>query len=320
MAEVIDEVLFEVSDLKKYYQLPMKKVVKAVDGVNFQVRKGTTFGIVGESGCGKTTVGRMIAGLTPATEGSVVLEGTDLLKLSKKEMHEQRRNVQFVFQDPYSSLNPKMKIGDIIGEPYVIYEGLKKKECISKVEELLELVGLPKEAVNKYPHEFSGGQRQRIGIARAIALHPQLVICDEPVSALDVSIQAQIINLLLELQKKFQLTYIFIAHGLNVVKYISDDIGVMYLGKFVEVAPSNSLFEKPHHPYTHALISAIPQSDYNIPLENNLLAGEVPSPVDLPAGCRFASRCIFAKDKCFETEPELKDIEQGRKVACHYPL
>jgi oligopeptide/dipeptide ABC transporter, ATP-binding protein, C-terminal domain len=324
MNEQVVKILLEVRDLKKHFPISgdsifsKKKFVHAVDGVNFTAKKGKTLGIVGESGCGKTTVGRMIVRLTPATSGEIFFEGRDILKYQKSEMSLLRRQIQFIFQDPYSSLNPKMKIREILGEPLGLYKIAKGKEKERQITELLEVVGLSKSALNRFPHEFSGGQRQRIGIARALSLKPKLIICDEPVSALDVSIQSQILNLLQELQGEFGLTYIFIAHGLNVIKHISDDVGVMYLGKMMELSPVDELFERPYHPYTQALMSAIPMPDPEIEGCNVVLKGELPSLIDIPDRCRFCTRCPVAKDRCFKEEPQLKEISCGRFVACHF--
>ena len=316
--------LLEVRDLKKYFPISgdslfsKKKFAHAVDGVNFAVKKGKTLGIVGESGCGKTTVGRMIVRLTPATSGEIFFEGRDILKFRKSEMSLLRRQIQFIFQDPYASLNPKMKIGEILGEPLTLYKIAKGKEKERQVAELLEIVGLPKSAMSRFPHEFSGGQRQRIGIARALSLKPKLIICDEPVSALDVSIQSQILNLLQELQEKYGLTYIFIAHGLNVIKHISDDVGVMYLGRMMELSPVDDLFRHPYHPYTQALMAAIPMPDPDIEGCNVVLKGEVQGLIDVPDRCRFCTRCPIARDRCFIEEPQLREISSGRFAACHF--
>lgn len=315
--------MLQVVDLHKYFPVYggfFSKVVdhvKAVDGVDFDVMPGQTFGLVGESGCGKTTVGRVILGLTPATGGDVFFQGRRVFRLSKNELRQLRRDMQIVFQDPYGSLNPRMTVGELLSEP-LLYHGLvkssRKKEA---VKEILETVKLHPSDATRYPHEFSGGQRQRIGIARAIALRPKLIICDEPVSALDVSIQAQILNLLEELQDKLGLTYIFIAHGLHVVKHISDRVGVMYLGKIVEIGDSEAVFTHPYHPYTMALRSAAPIPDPEAQKERILLEGDVPSPLNPPSGCRFRTRCSWATAKCAEEEPELKEMEPGRFVACH---
>ncbi|MBA1334431.1 MAG: Oligopeptide transport ATP-binding protein OppF [Firmicutes bacterium] len=319
----MQEALLEVKGLKKYF--PIKKGiisrvvanVKAVDGVDFTVKRGETLGLVGESGCGKSTTGRAILRLLEPTEGEVYFEGKDVAKVSKQEMRELRREMQIIFQDPYASLNPRMTVGDIIGEAFDIHGLLKGKEREEKVLELLDVVGLRSQHIRRYPHEFSGGQRQRIGIARALAVNPKLVICDEPVSALDVSIQAQVINLMQELQEQFGLTYMFIAHDLSVVKHISDRVAVMYLGKIVELAGKEELYSSPKHPYTQALLSAIPVPDPEYKRERILLEGDVPSPVNPPSGCRFHTRCREAQPICREVVPEFKDIGGGHYCACH---
>jgi len=317
------ETLLEVVDLKKHFPIyggvfsRVVGYVYAVDGVSFTVRRGETFGLVGESGCGKTTAGRVILRLTPATSGKVYFDGQDVFALSPAQMRRLRREMQIIFQDPYASLNPRMTVGEIIGEPLEIHgvaRGAKKQE---RVKELLQVVGLQASDARRYPHEFSGGQRQRIGIARALALHPKLIICDEPVSALDVSIQSQILNLLDELQEQFGLTYVFIAHGLHVIKHVSDRVGVMYLGKLVEVASADELFAEPYHPYTEALLSAIPIPNPEVRRERIVLEGDVPSPINPPPGCRFHTRCRYAQAACREAEPSLREVGNGRLVACH---
>jgi len=320
---MINEVLLEVKNLKKYF--PIKKGifsktvahVKAVDGVDFYVKNGETLGLVGESGCGKSTTGRVILRLLEATEGAVIFQGKDIMTLGKEELQEMRRNMQIIFQDPYASLNPRMTVGDIIGEALDIHGVARGRKREEKILELLNEVGLRPQHIRRYPHEFSGGQRQRIGIARALALYPRFIVCDEPVSALDVSIQAQIINLMEELQEKFGLTYLFIAHDLSVVKHISDRVAVMYLGKIVELADKDELYESPLHPYTRALLSAIPIPDPELKRQRILLEGDVPSPVDPPRGCRFHTRCREAQDICREQDPEFKDVGDGHFVACH---
>ena len=313
------EVLIEVKDLKKYFKVGKNAYLKAVDGVNFKIYKGETLGLVGESGCGKTTCGKTVMGLYDATGGQVIFDGTDIHSLNKKEKKEFTKRAQIIFQDPYSSLNPRMTVGDIIGEGIDIHSLYKGEERTIKIHELLELVGLNKEHASRFPHEFSGGQRQRIGIARALAIEPEFIVCDEPISALDVSIQAQVVNLLIELQKKKNLTYLFIAHDLSMVKHISDRVGVMYLGNMVEFAASDELYSEPLHPYTKALMSAIPIPDpeeeknkKRIPIE-----GEIPSPINPKPGCRFAARCRYATEECMKDTPELQEVKEGHFVACH---
>ena len=309
--------LLQVVDLTTYFPIAGGGAVRAVDSVSFTVNAGETFGLVGESGCGKTSTGRSILQLVPVTSGQVLFQGTDLTKLSRKELRPLRKEMQIIFQDPFSSLNPRMTTGQMIEEPLMVHKIYPDKAARRKrVEELLDMVGLQPEAYNRYPHEFSGGQRQRIGIARALSLAPKLIVCDEPVSALDVSIQSQIINLLDDLQDRLGLAYIFIAHSLNVVKHISDRIAVMYLGKIVEIATSDDLFANPLHPYTQALLSAIPvpapgAQPPPIPLE-----GDVPSPANPPAGCRFHTRCKYCVERCRTEEPVLTG-EGGHQVACH---
>ena len=317
------EILLEVRNLRKYY--PVTKgfifqrqvgAVKAVDDLSFFIRKGETLGLVGESGCGKTTTGRVILRLQEPTQGEALFEGRDIFKLRKEELRRLRRDMQIIFQDPYSSLNPRMTVGDIIGEPLEIHNLARGKEKVRRVQELLEVVGLSPYHANRYPHEFSGGQRQRIGIARALAVNPKLIIADEPVSALDVSIQAQVLNLLEELQKEFGLTYLFIAHDLSVVKHISDRIAVMYLGKIVELAETEELFSNPQHPYTEALLSAVPIPNPEMRRERIILPGDVPSPVNPPSGCRFHTRCLYAQASCKVDEPPFVDIGGGHFLAC----
>lgn len=316
-----EKTLIEVQQLSLYYPfgkgLGSKKLLKAVDNVSFSIKKGETFGLVGESGSGKSSLGRAILQLEKATSGRVKFDGKSLIELKRKELNAYRREMQMIFQDPYSSVNPRMKIGDIIGEPLRWHLKLNKEELKQRVEELLEKVGLNPEWSSRYPHEFSGGQRQRIGIARAIALNPSFILADEAVSALDVSIQAQIINLLEELQEKMELTYLFIGHDLGVVKHVSDRIGVMYLGQLVEIAPSTELFQNPAHPYTRGLINSIPNAKAARKLK---IEGEIPSPTNPPSGCRFRTRCPIATERCAMEEPELEEIQSGRFVACHYDL
>ncbi|MBA3431468.1 MAG: ATP-binding cassette domain-containing protein [Actinobacteria bacterium] len=295
--------------------------VHAVDGVDLEVYPGETIGVVGETGCGKSTTARLIMKLLDVTEGQVIFEGQDITNHSARQMRPLRVDMQMIFQDPYASLNPRKSVGSIIGEPFRIHK--RDDKLKSKVQELMELVGLNPEHYNRYPHEFSGGQRQRIGVARSLALRPKLVVCDEPVSALDVSIQAQILNLLKDLQKEFDLTYIFIAHDLSVVKHMSDKVVVMYLGKAVEIATGHTLYENPKHPYSGALLSAIPFPDPDLAKKKKriILQGDVPSPIDPPSGCRFHPRCPNAQfPKCSEDQPELTPHHPGQVAACHFPL
>lgn len=317
------EILLDVRDLKTHFPIKnglFSKVtgyVKAVDGVSFTLHKGETLGLVGESGCGKTTTGKSILRLNEYATGEVLFEGVDIMKLPREEMRKMRRQMQLIFQDPYSSLNPRLSVGQIVGEALEVHNIAHGAEKEARVQHLLEVVGLSPYHARRYPHEFSGGQRQRIGIARALALNPKLIVCDEPVSALDVSIQSQILNLLDELQNEFNLTYLFIAHGLAVVKHISDRVGVMYLGKMVELCDSDELYENPLHPYTQALMSAIPMPDPTMKRHRIILEGDVPSPVNPPKGCRFHTRCIKAFEPCNQIEPEWKDMGNGHMVACH---
>ncbi|HHY32615.1 MAG TPA: dipeptide ABC transporter ATP-binding protein [Firmicutes bacterium] len=319
------EVLLEVKDLVKHFPITKgivlsRKVgaVKAVDGVSFHINRGETLGLVGESGCGKSTTGRLILRLIEATSGEIIFEGKNILKLGREEMRELRKDMQIIFQDPYASLNPRMTVGDIIGEPMEIHRIARGREKDRRVRELLEVVGLSPFHARRYPHEFSGGQRQRIGVARALAVNPKLIICDEPVSALDVSIQAQVINLLQDLQREFGLTYLFIAHDLSVVKHISDRVAVMYLGKIVELAAKHELYNNPQHPYTEALLSAVPIPDPTKKKQRIILEGDVPSPINPPSGCRFHTRCRYAQDICSVEDPPFVDIGDSHFVACHF--
>lgn len=294
-----------------------KRVVSAVNDISFEIYPGETFGLVGESGCGKSTTGRTIMRLTKPTAGKVFFQGKDVAEMSKHEIKDMRREMQFIFQDPYASLNPRMTIGEIVSEPMTIHGVGTKEERIERVRELLDVVGLNPEHINRYPHEFSGGQRQRICIARALALSPDFIVCDEPVSALDVSIQAQIINLLRQLQKDFGITYLFISHDLSVVEHISDTVGVMYLGTMVEYADTDKIFGEPLHPYTKALFSAIPIPDPDVKLNRIILKGSLPSPANPPAGCKFHTRCDKCMDICRCAVPEWSEVEPGHWCACH---
>lgn len=325
-----NNILLEVKNLKKYFNLRSGFLsqrfagsVKAVDDISFFIRRGETFGLVGETGCGKTTVARVILRLVPQTGGEAIYNKVNIFKLNSREMFKIRREIQVIFQDPYASLSPRMTVGDIINEPFEIHKIGDKRKRIKKVKELLRVVGLNPEHIHRYPHEFSGGQRQRVGVARALALTPKLLLCDEPVSALDVSVQAQILNLLVDLQKEFNLTYLFIAHDLSVVKHVSDRIGVMYLGKLFEVAKSEDLYKKPLHPYTMGLLSAIPIPDPEMERKRKriVLEGDVPSPINPPLGCRFHPRCPNAQDICSREEPELKNYSKNENehlAACFF--
>ncbi|MBM3531615.1 MAG: dipeptide ABC transporter ATP-binding protein [Alphaproteobacteria bacterium] len=316
--------LIEVDSLVKHF--PIRKgffssseagTVRAVDGISFTVARGETLGLVGESGCGKSTTGRLMLRLIDPTSGALRYDGTDLAQISPKQMRERRRELQIIFQDPYSSLNPRMTVESIITEPLVIHGIGNAASRRARAHELLDIVGLARSYANRYPHEFSGGQRQRIGIARALALRPQFVVCDEPVSALDVSIQAQVINLMQDLQKEFGLTYLFISHNLAVIRHIADRVAVMYLGKIVELTDKHSLYTEPKHPYTQALLSAIPIANPDRQRQRVVLTGDVPSPINPPAGCRFHTRCPYAEARCKTMEPPLIDVGGGHRVACH---
>lgn len=310
--------IIEARNLEQYFYLRDGGVLKAVDGVSFGISAGKTLGLVGESGCGKSTTGRALVGMYSKTGGDVFFEGQNIASLNAMQRREFVRHAQMIFQDPYSSLNPRMTVGDIVGEGIDIHELYRGKERSDRIYELLSLVGLSKEHSNRFPHEFSGGQRQRIGIARALAVEPRFIVCDEPISALDISIQSQVINLLSELQRQFKLTYLFISHDLSMVKYISDHVAVMYLGKIVELAPSELLYASPTHPYTQALLSAIPIADPNAERarKRQLLTGDVPSPLNPPKGCGFAPRCPRAKKSCLDEPVGLQEISGGHFVAC----
>ena len=313
------DILLEVSHLKKYFPVGGKQQLKAVDDVSFFIRRGETFGLVGESGCGKSTIGRTLVKLYEPTDGTILFDGRDITRFSAKERKQYAREAQMIFQDPYASLDPRMTVGDIIGEGLDIHGICTGKERQAVIYDCLEKVGLSKEHASRFPHEFSGGQRQRIGIARSLAIGPKFIVCDEPISALDVSIQAQVVNLLKELQQDMGLTYLFIAHDLSMVKNISDRVCVMYLGSVMELADSMELYRAPQHPYTKALFSAIPVADPDYEAERRriVLEGDVPSPVDPPAGCKFCGRCQMAKPICSEQTPELKEISPGHYCACH---
>ncbi|OUQ76724.1 oligopeptide/dipeptide ABC transporter ATP-binding protein [Flavonifractor sp. An100] len=315
----MSEPLLEVRNLKKYFPVQHgmfssgKGFVHAVDGVSLTVEKGETFGLVGESGCGKSSLSRVILGLVKRDSGDILYKGQDVRTLSRSE----RAKLRMVFQNPFASLNPKERVFDIIAEPYRIAGGFSHTQIQEEVLKLMDLVGLSRGYATRYPHEFSGGQRQRIGIARALAMNPEFIVCDEPVSALDVSIQAQILNLLRDIQKELGLTYVFISHNLGVVKYISDRIAVMYLGKIIEVSEAKDLYASPAHPYTQALLSAIPGAVEYLHIDRVLLQGDIPSPVNPPAGCRFCTRCPYAQERCATVEPEMRQVGEGHYAACH---
>jgi oligopeptide transport system ATP-binding protein len=314
-----DKKLIEVNHLKKYFNVGGGNILKAVDDLSFYIYEGETLGIVGESGCGKSTTGRTMIRLYDATAGEVLYDGKDVHKMSRQQHKEFTKSSQMIFQDPYASLNPRMTVGDIIGEGIDIHQIMAGKERMERIYFLLETVGLNREHASRFPHEFSGGQRQRIGIARALAIEPKFIVCDEPISALDVSIQAQVVNLLIKLQQDMNLTYLFIAHDLSMVKHISDRVAVMYLGTMVELASSTELYDKPMHPYTQALLSAIPIPDPNIEKNRQriLLEGDVPSPINPAPGCRFKGRCRYVKDICHQQMPALREIAPDHFVACH---
>jgi oligopeptide/dipeptide ABC transporter ATP-binding protein len=314
--------LIEVRDLKKHFPAggpamfgQPRAVVKAVDGISFSIRRGETFGLVGESGCGKSTVARLLLRLLEPTAGSVVFDGVDLMSLPKERLRQMRRGMQMVFQDPFASLNPRMTVGEIVAEPLRVH-GEHRGQEERRVAELLDLVGLSRQHAKRHPHEFSGGQRQRVGIARALALNPRFIVCDEPVSALDVSIQSQVLNLLKDIQREFGIAYLFISHNLSVVKYVCDRVGVMYLGRLVEQADKSALFAVPNHPYTRALLSAIPVPEPGMAKSRIILAGDLPSPMRPPSGCRFHTRCYTASPRCRDVEPALREIGAGHVSAC----
>ena len=321
-----NKALLKVDELVKHFPITRgifrREVgsVNAVDGISFEIQERETLGLVGESGCGKSTAGRVILQLIPATAGNVFFKGRDLTSLDKEELRKQRQQMQMIFQDPQDSLNPRMTVGSIISEPLMEHKKLQAEERSQRVEQLLVSVGMNPKFTNRYPHEFSGGQRQRIGIARALALSPEFIICDEPIAALDVSIQAQVINLLEDLQEEFGLTYLFISHDLSMIRHIADRVAVMYLGRIVELASSQALYSTPLHPYTQALLSAIPS--HNPQLERKrkrtILVGDVPSPADPPSGCNFSTRCPRAEDRCFKDHPEWREVSQGHRGACHF--
>ena len=316
------DVLLEVEGLRKHFPtktglLARGAKVLAVDGVGFSVREGETLGLVGESGCGKSTTGKLILRLLDPTEGQVLWRGRRIDQLNRADMRPVRRELQAVFQDPYASLNPRMRAADIVAEPIRNYESLPAREVRARAADLFQRVGLRTDQLGKYPYEFSGGQRQRLGIARALAVRPRLIVCDEPVSALDVSVQAQVINLLMDLQAELNLSYLFVAHDLAVVEHISHRVAVMYLGKIVEIAPKRAIFTRPQHPYTEALLEAVPEPDPAVRKQRRVLGGDVPSPIDPPSGCRFHTRCPYVEERCRHEEPPLQGISPGQWVACH---
>ena len=316
--------LIEVRNLKMYFPVGSsllashRKTLKAVDDVSFDLYPGETFGLVGESGCGKTTVGRTLVRLYKPTDGQIIFDGTDIANMDERTVLPYRKKMQMIFQDPYASLNPRMTVSSIIGEPMRL-QGVKQEDISARVSELIEQVGLKKDHLNRYPHEFSGGQRQRIGIARALAMPPEFIVCDEPISALDVSIQAQVINMLEELQEQMGITYLFVSHDLSMVRHISHRVGVMYLGQMVELATVEELYSNMQHPYTQALMSAVPLADPDLAAQSRriVLQGDVPQPIDPPSGCPFRTRCRYAEKRCAETRPELRDIGNGHLLACH---
>lgn len=317
------EVLLEMKNLRKYFPMKnffgqIKGEVKAVDDVSFEIYKGETFGLVGESGCGKSTLGRCVLQMLKATDGQVLYGGKDLVHMSESDWKKYRKKLQIIFQDPYSALNPNWNVRQLIAEP-LIANGYTEEEIEKRIRVLLKILNMNEEVMEKFPYEFSGGQRQRIGVARAVAAYPEFIFCDEPISALDVSIQAQVVNMLKDLQKELGLTYLFTAHDLSMVYHISDRIGVMYLGSMVEIGTSDEVFKAPLHPYTKALISAVPIADPEVGRNSKriLIEGELPSPMNVPKGCRFCTRCPYATDKCREEKPELREIKEGHKVACH---
>ena len=318
--------IIEVKNLKMYFEIAKSLfssdtlTLRAVDDISFSIKQGSTLGLVGESGCGKTTAARCILRLYESTDGQIIFEGRDITKLKGRKLRQLRKDIQIIFQDPYSSLDPRMSVGDIIGEPLVVHGVANATERSEIVFNLLKTVGLAPDHFYRFPHEFSGGQRQRIGVARALALNPRFIVADEPVSALDVSIQAQILNLLQDLQKEFNLTYLVVAHDLGVVRHLTQEVAVMYVGKIVEKAPTEELFHNPSHPYTEALISAVPSLSLKRKMNRLVLRGDVPSPVFPPPGCRFSTRCMYAKAICSQKEPPLEEIAPDHFVACHFPL